>query len=121
MAFAIAGPPPFFVLALNPPFWVVIVTYAVAGFASGVINPMIGAILFERIPRPLVGRVAALTDAIAWAAMPLGALIAPVLILLAGLSGAFAIAVWRTRSPPWCPHSRPARPSTARPRSTSRR
>ena len=91
VAFAIAGPPPFFVLALNLPFWVVIVTYTVAGFASGVINPMIGAILFERIPRPLVGRVAALTDAIAWSAMPLGALIAPVLILLAGLSGAFAI------------------------------
>jgi hypothetical protein len=47
--------------------------------------------MFERIPRPLVGRVAALTDAIAWSAMPFGGLLAPLLIALAGLSGAFAI------------------------------
>ena len=37
---------------------------------------MIGAIFFERIPRPLVGRVGALADATAWAAMPFGGLVA---------------------------------------------
>ncbi len=92
VAFAIAGPPPFIVLALNPPLWVIAVTYCVAGLASGLLNPMIGAIFFERIPRPLIGRVGALADATAWAAMPFGGLLAAGLIALAGLSGAFAIA-----------------------------
>lgn len=92
VAFAIAGPPPFIVLALNPPLWVIAVTYCIAGLASGLLNPMIGAVFFERIPRPLVGRVGALADATAWAAMPFGGLVAAGLIALAGLSGAFAIA-----------------------------
>ena len=92
VAFAIAGPPPFLVLAMDPPLWVVVVTYAISGLASGLLNPMIGAIFFERIPRRLVGRVGALADAVAWAAMPLGGLVASGLIALAGLSGAFAIA-----------------------------
>lgn len=92
VAFAIAGPPPFLVLALDAPFWIVVATYCVAGLASGVLNPMLGAIFYERIPRPLVGRVGALADATAWAAMPFGGLVAAGLIALAGLSGAFAIA-----------------------------
>jgi MFS family permease len=92
LAFAIAGPPPFLVLAMDPPLWVVALTYAVAGLASGLLNPMLGAIFFERIPRPLVGRVGALADATAWAAMPLGGLVGAGLIALAGLSWAFAIA-----------------------------
>jgi len=92
VAFAIAGPPPFIVLALDLPLWAIAATYCVAGLASGLLNPMIGAIFFERIPRPLVGRVGALADATAWAAMPLGGLVAAGLIAVAGLSGAFAIA-----------------------------
>ncbi|WP_344802403.1 MFS transporter [Microlunatus ginsengisoli] len=92
VAFAIAGPPPFLVLALNAPLPVVAATYAVAGLASGLLNPMLGAIFFERTPRPMVGRVDALAGAIAWAGMPLGGLVASALIALAGLSGAFAIA-----------------------------
>jgi hypothetical protein len=92
VAFAVAGPPPFLVLALDLPFWAIGVTYGVAGFASGLLNPMLGAVFFERIPRPLVGRVGALADAVAWAAMPLGGVVAAGLIGLAGLSGAFALA-----------------------------
>ena len=71
-------------LALSPPLWVIAVTYCVAGLASGLLNPMIGAIFFERIPRPLIGRVGPL-DATAWAAMPFGGLVAAALVATAGL------------------------------------
>ncbi len=91
LAFAIAGPPPFIALALDLPVWAVAIVYAVAGFASGFLNPMIGAIFFERIPRPLVGRVGALADATAWAAMPFGGLLAAGVIALVGLSPTFVI------------------------------
>ena len=47
----------------------------VGGFASGFINPMLGAVIFERIPAPLVGRVTSLTDAMCFALMPLGGLL----------------------------------------------
>lgn len=92
VAFAIAGPPPFVLMAMDPPFAAVVVVYAIAGLASGLLNPMLGAIFFERIPRPLVGRVGALADATAWAAMPLGGLIAAGLLAIGGVSGAFAVA-----------------------------
>jgi MFS family permease len=91
-AFAVAEPPPFIALALDLPVWSVMVVYCVAGLASGLLNPMIGAMLFERIPRPLLGRVGALADALAWSAMPLGGLVAAALIALTGLAGALGVA-----------------------------
>ena len=90
-AFAIAGPPPFLALALDLPVWSIAVIYGIAGFASGFLNPMLGAIFFERIPRPLLGRVGALADATAWAAMPFGGLLAAAVIALVGLSPTFVI------------------------------
>lgn len=90
LAFAIAGPPPFLALALDLPVWAMAIVYAVAGLASGQLNPMLGAIFFERTPRPLVGRVTALADATAWAAMPFGGLAAAALIAGVGLAPAFA-------------------------------
>jgi MFS family permease len=91
-AFTVAGPPPFIALAFDLPFRSVMVVYCVAGLASGLLNPMIGAMLFERIPRPLLGRVGALADALAWSAMPLGGLVAAALIALTSLSGALGLA-----------------------------
>ena len=90
-AFAIAGPPPFLALALDLPIWSIAVIYGIAGFASGFLNPMLGAIFFERIPRPLLGRVGALADATAWAAMPFGGLLAAAVITIVGLSPTFVI------------------------------
>jgi MFS family permease len=91
VAFAVAGPPPFLALGLDPPVWGVAVVFCVAGFASGFLNPMIGAILFERIPRPLLGRVGSLVDALTWAAMPFGGLLGAALIALVGLGPTFLV------------------------------
>ena len=39
----------------------VLALVVVAGFASGFLNPILGAVIFERIPAPLMGRVTSLS------------------------------------------------------------
>ncbi|GAA3756858.1 macrolide resistance MFS transporter Mrx(A) [Streptomyces tremellae] len=84
--FLLAGAPRFLVLAFGAPLWVVLAVFAVGGFGAGFLNPIIGAISFERVPRRLLGRVNALGNATAWAGIPLGGLLAGAAV------GAFGLA-----------------------------
>src|SRR5690606_11359136 len=70
IGFICAGPSPMLALAFALPVPAILAILAVSGFAAGFLNPIIGAILFERIPAPMVGRVIALVGALAWALMP---------------------------------------------------
>ena len=92
VAFAVAGPPPFLVLGLDLPLWAIAVVFGISGFAAGFLNPMLGAIFFERIPQPLLGRVGGLADGVCWAGVPFGGLVAAGLIALTGLTPALIIA-----------------------------
>ncbi|MFG2845003.1 MFS transporter [Kitasatospora sp. NPDC048296] len=83
--FLLCGAPRFLVLALGAPMWVVVTVFAVGGFGSGFLNPILGAVLFERVPRHLLGRVHALGDSLAWAGIPLGGLLAGGAVALVGL------------------------------------
>ena len=58
------------------------------GFASGFLNPILGAVIYERIPAPLVGRVTSLTTAMCFALMPLGGLLGGLLVSGWGLTPA---------------------------------
>jgi MFS family permease len=80
VGFVCAGPVPFTLLALDVPLPMVIGIFVVSGFAAGFLNPIVGAILFERIPQAMVGRVIALVGALAWTLMPFGGLYAGVLV-----------------------------------------
>ncbi|MGW5361186.1 MFS transporter [Actinopolymorpha pittospori] len=86
LGFLVAGAPRFVVLALDAPLWLVLAVFAVAGFGSGFLNPIIGAVVLERIPRRLLGRVNALGDSVAWAGIPVGGLVGGALIGLVGMS-----------------------------------
>ncbi|MCT9933612.1 MFS transporter [Planotetraspora sp. A-T 1434] len=85
IGFLLAGSPRFLILALGAPMWLVLVVFAVGGFGGGFLNPILGAISFERVPRRLLGRVGALGDSLAWAGIPLGGLIAGVAVASFGL------------------------------------
>ena len=69
VAFLITGIPRFLVLAFGFPMSVVLAVAAVGGVASGFLNPILGAVIYERIPKPLMGRVTSLNAALCWSPM----------------------------------------------------
>jgi MFS family permease len=86
VAFLVVGLPRFVVMAWDIPIWIVLAVAVAGGFASGFLNPILGAVIFERIPAPLVGRVTSLTTAMCFALMPLGGVLGGVLIGHTGLT-----------------------------------
>lgn len=90
-AFLVCGLPRYVVFALDVPLGLVVATCMTAGFAAGFINPVLGAVIFERIPQPLVGRVSSLTTAMCFALMPLGGLLGGVLVTGVGLPPAMLV------------------------------
>ncbi|GAA0830223.1 macrolide resistance MFS transporter Mrx(A) [Streptosporangium amethystogenes subsp. fukuiense] len=84
--FLLAGAPRFLILAFDAPLWVVLTVFAVSGFGAGFINPVLGAVLFERVPRRMLGRVNALGDSLGWAGIPLGGLLAGAAVAAVGLA-----------------------------------
>ena len=124
-AFLLAGPPRFLLLALDVEtdlgLPVVVGVVLVAGFACGFINPVLGAVLFERVPARLTGRVTALEGAVCWSLLPFGGLLGGLLVGQVGLSAALvavgaaylvvtlsplALPAWRTLD-----DTRPQRPA----------
>ncbi|MET9384238.1 MFS transporter [Streptomyces sp. NPDC002928] len=83
--FLLAGAPKFLILAFDAPMGAVLAVFAVSGFGAGFLNPVLGAVLFERVPRRMLGRVSALGDSLAWAGIPLGGLIAGISVASVGL------------------------------------
>ncbi|MFB8214682.1 MFS transporter [Streptomyces anulatus] len=86
VGFLLAGAPRFLVLAVDAPLGVVLAVFAVSGFGAGFINPVLGAVLVERVPRRMLGRVNALGDSLAWSGIPLGGLLAGAAVTAAGLT-----------------------------------
>jgi MFS family permease len=91
VAFLITGLPRFALFALGVPLWGILATCVVGGAASGFLNPVLGAVQFERIPRAMVGRVSALISAMCWCLMPLGGVLGGVLVSGIGLSPALLV------------------------------
>ena len=85
VGFFVAGAPKFLVLLLDVPMPTMLGVFAVAGLGAGFLNPILSALFFERVPPRLYGRVGSLTDAAAWAGMPLGGLLAGVAVTAVGL------------------------------------
>lgn len=69
----------FWAYALYPPLSVLVITTLITSIGAGPINPIIGAVEFERIPPGLRGRVFGAITAGAWIAMPAGMLLGGIL------------------------------------------
>lgn len=92
LGFTLAGAPRYLALALDAPLWLIIGTNVVAGLGAGFINPTIGAIFFERVPRHIVGRVGSLADALAWAGIPIGGVVGGAAVAAVGVAPALGAA-----------------------------
>lgn len=86
VAYLVTGAPRFAVLAYDSPVWLLGAVVVASGFASGFLNPVLGAVIFERIPAPLLGRVSSLTTAMCFALMPFGGLVGGALVSWQGLT-----------------------------------
>lgn len=75
IAFLVTGLPRFVILSFGPPLWLVIISCLVGGLASGFLNPILGAVIYERVPAPVMGRVTTLNTALCWSLMPFGGLL----------------------------------------------
>ncbi|NKL78627.1 MFS transporter [Rhizobium leguminosarum] len=91
VAFLLTGFPRFLVFALDAPLALIFLTLAIAGFASGFLNPILSAVIFERIPKPLIGRVTAMNAALCFALIPFGGLVGGALISTIGLAAALSL------------------------------
>lgn len=69
----------FFVYAMSPPLWLLLVFVVITSIGAGPLNPILGAVEYERVPKNMRGRVGGAISAGAWSAMPLGMLIGGVL------------------------------------------
>lgn len=85
VGYLIGGAPPFFALAAFGTLAPAVLVAAVAGIAGGVLNPILGAVAYERIPPNLQTRVFGLTQGSAWVGTALGPLLGGVLASAAGL------------------------------------
>lgn len=91
IGFTIGGIPRFAAMALGLPLWAVLAVLAVGGLGSGFVNPIVGAVTYELIPTPLLGRVKTLAQAVTWAGIPFGGLLGAGLVTVTGLTGALWI------------------------------
>lgn len=91
VCFVITGLPRFVVMALDTPLWGVLAVAVLGGFASGFLNPILGAVVFERVPGHLIGRVDSLSTAACFALMPLGGLVGGFLVGGVGLAPALLV------------------------------
>jgi len=88
IGFVIGGLPRFAALALGLPVWAVVAVFAAGGLGSGFVNPIIGAVTYQRIPAAILGRVRSLTQALSYSGIPFGGLAGGAAIAVAGMPGA---------------------------------
>ncbi|RKR90153.1 transmembrane secretion effector [Micromonospora pisi] len=122
VGFLLAGAPRFVAIAVTERLWVVYVVSFVAGVSVAAINPIFGALAYERIPERLRARVLGLSRAVSFAGIPLGGLLGgaavgglalPATCLLFGFAYLvvtvlpFVSPVWRTMDERPAPESSP--------------
>jgi MFS family permease len=88
VCFLIGGGPRYFLMVWSQSLTVVLIGMVLGGFASGAINPLLGAAEYERIPERLRARVLGAVGSLAWAGIPVGGLVGGWLVTGVGIGWA---------------------------------
>lgn len=91
VGFLLGGSPVFIALAASASLPPVLVVAALGGLAGGALNPIIGAVAYERVPPGLQARVLGAFRASAWIGIPFGALLGGALTEGIGLRNALLV------------------------------
>ena len=91
LSFLICGSPRFFALAGSSSLLPLEIVAFFSGLGAGGINPALGAVEFERVPKRLQARVFGALGALAWLGIPLGGLFGGVLAQLLDLRMALIV------------------------------
>jgi MFS family permease len=91
IGYTISGPIRFLALAWPIPLPAVGAAFAVAGIGSGLVNPLLLAVQYERVPGRLHGRVQTLIVTVARLGLPASGLTGAALLTATGLSSALVI------------------------------
>ena len=87
VGFLIAGAPRYLATALlGERLWALFLVSFLAGVAIAAVNPILGAVLYERVPQRLQARVLGLSHAVSWAGIPIGGLAGGALVQWLGLN-----------------------------------
>lgn len=87
----VSASPPFFALAAWASLSPVLPIVLFCGLAGGVMNPISGAVMYERIPPQLQARVLGAVKATAWLGIPFGSLFGGLVTQAAGLTVALVL------------------------------
>jgi MFS family permease len=88
----VSASPPFFALAAWASLSPVLPIVLFCGVAGGVMNPISGAVMYERIPSRLQARVLGAVKACAWLGIPFGSLLGGLVTQAAGLTVTLVLA-----------------------------
>ncbi len=91
LSFLVCGAPRFLVMAIASTLGPVAIVAIASGLGAGGINPVLGAVEYERVPRALQARVLGALGSLAWAGIPFGGLVGGALAGSLGLRTALAI------------------------------
>ncbi|MEV4533947.1 MFS transporter [Asanoa sp. NPDC049518] len=75
VGFLVGGAPRFLATGFSDETWLLYAVSFAAGLGLAAINPILGAVLYERVPPHMMGRVQGVGTAVGWAGIPLGGLL----------------------------------------------
>lgn len=90
VCFLLSGGPQMLIMAATHSLAAVTVALLASGVLCAAVNPVLSAVVYERVPETLRGRVLGLVRATTWAGVPLGGLLGGLLVEQVGITAALA-------------------------------
>ena len=88
LGFLVGGAPRFLATGLSDEVWLLYSVSFVAGLSIAAVNPILGAVFYERVPAHMMARVQGVATAVGWAGIPLGGLLGGAVAGAAGVHAA---------------------------------